>query len=66
MRLSYFLHDWRQRKTMPSSALAVTAPLAASQLHARELMVYVDNVPKRLCQQCSAFHPLADFDGTKK
>jgi SBP domain len=38
----------------------------AVQPHARELTVLVEGEAKRLCQQCSTFHPLADFDGTKR
>lgn len=38
----------------------------AVQTHARELTLQLEGEAKRLCQQCSTFHPLADFDGTKR
>ena len=41
-------------------------PHRAVQMHAREMTVHLGGVAKRLCQQCSGFHPLADFDGTKR
>jgi SBP domain len=39
---------------------------AVVQTHARELTLHLEGEAKRLCQQCSTFHPLADFDGSKR
>lgn len=36
------------------------------QVHARELTVLLDGQAKRICQQCSSFHPVAAFDGSKR
>lgn len=36
------------------------------QAHARQLTVMLNGEEKRLCQQCSSFHPLTAFDGTKR
>jgi SBP domain len=38
----------------------------AVQTHARKLTLHLEGEAKRLCQQCSTFHPLADFDGSKR
>lgn len=36
------------------------------QMHARELRVLLNGVPRRFCQQCCAFHGLDAFDGAKR
>jgi SBP domain len=38
----------------------------ALQEHARANEVQLDGQAQRLCQQCSSFHPVAAFDGTKR
>ncbi|KAH0744379.1 hypothetical protein KY290_032372 [Solanum tuberosum] len=36
------------------------------QVHAKALIVLLAGLRQRFCQQCSKFHELSEFDGTKK
>ena len=39
---------------------------ACSSVHLKMLSLMVDGIPQRFCQQCGRFHPLGDFDGSKR
>ncbi|EFJ49400.1 hypothetical protein VOLCADRAFT_48769, partial [Volvox carteri f. nagariensis] len=34
--------------------------------HIKAPVILVDGIAQRFCQQCSRFHPLADFDGLNR
>ncbi|KAF3440861.1 hypothetical protein FNV43_RR19147 [Rhamnella rubrinervis] len=36
------------------------------ELHAKSSLVLVNGIRQRFCQQCSRFHDISKFDGTKK